>query len=478
MLGTVPTMLLCVQRLVGLGCAMLEVVAEKLHDTDAEGLRALQRMVDESHLPQHQHVTSERLRACDKAVALLRRTQPSILSHYVPVSVLGDGNCLFRSVSLFCYGSDVMHCSLRARAAAELLLHPDWYDQDRADSRHPLRGVGDVLLHSYEDECLHAACLGEGGEDECVSNAGDMEKTAAWEDECVAGAGDIEKAAAGEDESVTGTSDVEESVPLQFMAAEQLVDLLSGTEEVHVNAEVPRGVKKNVWFVVDNSGNIQRRKAGKKNVYWDDCGVWSTKDGRTLTTNYVRIGNLLSVVKLQDGKVCKRQMVQGKRKLVPLEMQPEMDDIVTVCSYYATLKADSSYRKRVSWIVSKPNWAVYEYQGTPPPVNGGHGLQRKTETEFVRTKPQVLENIRAGLGTTLLFLRFHATWCRTRHGPVLQRRRRTSGSLSSCETPGRASTTRPLRHRTAVLPCPPHQRLPASRDRSVDHGELALLHAG
>jgi len=90
-------------------------------------------------------------------------------------------------------------------------------------------------------------------------------------------------------------------------------------------------------------------------------------------------------------------MVQGKRKLVPLEMQPEMDDIVTVCSYYATLKADSSYRKRVSWIVSKPNWAVYEYQGTPPPVNGGHGLQRKTETEFVRTKPQVLENIRAGL---------------------------------------------------------------------------------
>jgi len=91
-----------------------------------------------------------------------------------------------------------------------------------------------------------------------------MEKTAAWEDECVAGAGDIEKAAAGEDESVTGTSDVEESVPLQFMAAEQLVDLLSGTEEVHVNAEVPRGVKKNVWFVVDNSGNIQRRKAGAR----------------------------------------------------------------------------------------------------------------------------------------------------------------------------------------------------------------------
>ena len=47
--------------------------------------------------------------------------------------------------------------------------------------------------------------------------------------------------------------------------------------------------------------------------------------------------------------------------------------------------------------MSCPNLAVYEYQGRLPPVNAGHGLQRKTETEFVRTKPEVLQKIRAGL---------------------------------------------------------------------------------
>jgi len=62
----------------------------------------------------------------------------------------------------------------------------------------------------------------------------------------------------------------------------------------------------------------------------------------------VHNGNLLSVVKLQDGKVVKQQMVTGQRQPVPLDIQPEKDDIVTVCSYYATLKADSHYRKHVS----------------------------------------------------------------------------------------------------------------------------------
>ena len=37
-----------------------------------------------------------------------------------------------------------MHCTLRAHAAAELLLHLDWHDQDQADSKHPLRGASEV----------------------------------------------------------------------------------------------------------------------------------------------------------------------------------------------------------------------------------------------------------------------------------------------------------------------------------------------
>ena len=73
---------------------------------------------------------------------------------------------------------------------------------------------------------------------------------------------------------------------------------------------------------------------------------------------------------------------------------PASDDILTICSYYATLKADKSYRKRVCWLVMHPNVAVYEYQRTPPSKNAAHGLARKTRVEFVRSKPAVLERIR------------------------------------------------------------------------------------
>jgi len=80
---------------------------------------------------------------------------------------------------------------------------------------------------------------------------------------------------AGTDDSVADTGDMVEDlvgfddnhvqgVPLQFKTAEQLVDLLTGTDKVQMYAEIPRGVKENVWFVVDNTGNAKRREAGRR----------------------------------------------------------------------------------------------------------------------------------------------------------------------------------------------------------------------
>lgn len=46
-----------------------------------------------------------------------------------PGRVLGDGNCLFRSLAVFVYGSDEScgHLSLRLRTACELILNPHHY---------------------------------------------------------------------------------------------------------------------------------------------------------------------------------------------------------------------------------------------------------------------------------------------------------------------------------------------------------------
>lgn len=55
----------------------------------------------------------------------------------VPLQVHGDGNCLFRSVSVLCCGKESLHGELRARTLCELVLHPDFYlSSDKCSSIH------------------------------------------------------------------------------------------------------------------------------------------------------------------------------------------------------------------------------------------------------------------------------------------------------------------------------------------------------
>jgi len=156
----------------------------------------------------------------------------------------------------------------------------------------------------------------------------------------------------------------------QFMSVLEMYAILHETKCEQVLSEVPRGVKENVWYVVDNSGNVERQADGKKNIFWDDCGAWSSKDGHVVKRTYVVSGKRLSVVQVVNGLYCKQQVVNKKRSWVPLEVQPCTDAVVVVSSFYTTLKDDSSYRKKVSWLSVQPNIAVYEYQGRPPLIKG------------------------------------------------------------------------------------------------------------
>jgi len=57
-----------------------------------------------------------------------------------------------------------------------------------------------------------------------------------------------------------------------------------------------------------------------------------------------------------------------------------------MCSYYATLKADNRYRKRVTWLVSNSDVTAYEYQGMPSSVNAGHGTATQGGERFREIK--------------------------------------------------------------------------------------------
>ena len=69
---------------------------------------------------------------------------------------------------------------------------------------------------------------------------------------------------------------------------------------------------------------------------------------------------------LHDDQYCREQKSNGCRVYVALDPQPCKRDVVTITRYTDRLAADSSYRRRVSYISSDPpsTTAVVEYFGT------------------------------------------------------------------------------------------------------------------
>jgi len=68
-----------------------------------------------------------------QSVALLRDHKPWLLDRYSP----GDGNCLFRAVSMALYGRETMHSHLRLLSAIEALMNSAFYDKHSASYYAP-----------------------------------------------------------------------------------------------------------------------------------------------------------------------------------------------------------------------------------------------------------------------------------------------------------------------------------------------------
>jgi hypothetical protein len=173
----------------------------------------------------------------------------------------------------------------------------------------------------------------------------------------------------------------------KFLQTDEVIDFLS-TETLHLKT-IPKCAKSNTYFVLDNSENLKRKSTGKTMEFWDNCGAWDSKSASTKTAHFVkRNGKLISVVKKGES-FCK----EVKNQYVPIEPQPNENDLVIMKRYYATLKRDKSYKKRITWFESLPDYpmellslAVAEYLGNfPIDEISQHGNARKTNQEYVRT---------------------------------------------------------------------------------------------
>ena len=59
---------------------------------------------------------------------ILRLYHPAMVKSNVPLSILGDGNCLYRAVSKSVTCSESYHKFIRLEAALEMIIFSDKYD--------------------------------------------------------------------------------------------------------------------------------------------------------------------------------------------------------------------------------------------------------------------------------------------------------------------------------------------------------------
>ena len=179
-----------------------------------------------------------------------------------------------------------------------------------------------------------------------------------------------------------------------FMEINALVSLLQKSE--HCLDKIPLGLKENVYYVVRNDNNMDRRKNGQKSKFSDDCGVWQGSSGGTPTTYFLILpsGELKGIVKRVNEGYCFKQKKKGQYYYVPLNPQPLDTEVIELHRYYAKLKKNATYQKRVSWLGlgGDSEIAVVEYIGAYPGL-GPHG-NSKHKDEYMRTPDNVMDEMR------------------------------------------------------------------------------------
>lgn len=162
---------------------------------------------------------------------------------------------------------------------------------------------------------------------------------------------------------------------------------------------VPRGIKDNVYFVIDNELNIERRAQGKHSVFWDDCGVWDCKTGTSPKHFYVKNQhNHYSRIYLKKGVYCLEKQVSKRVSYIPIEPQPDPSDVLIVHRNYASNKLSALYKRKVTWLGNSGlcKIALVEYkgqfEGRLPHGNAG------SSRPFIRTDETVFDEIREELG--------------------------------------------------------------------------------
>lgn len=100
---------------------------------------------------------------------------------------------------------------------------------------------------------------------------------------------------------------------------------------------MPRCKKENVYFLLDNTENVDRKSSGHGMEFWDNCGTWNSASLSNKTTYFVHFNGRLRSVLKKDSVYG----VELKKKFEPLDPQPVEDQVLILKRFYATCSSCS-----------------------------------------------------------------------------------------------------------------------------------------
>ncbi|KAK3103000.1 hypothetical protein FSP39_015680, partial [Pinctada imbricata] len=202
---------------------------------------------------------------------------------------------------------------------------------------------------------------------------------------------------------VTSLSDVDQPYkdPLtnrlnkKFLTAEKQLEILQSDNPKVTN--IPRGIKQNVFFILEDTANTERRSMGKKSEYPDDCGSW--KQGANVTKAEYFLKTQIGIQSIKRNKDGLYYRIH-KKKNVALNPQPHNDHVICMKRKYSVLARQNEYRKRITWFEGGPyeGTAFAEFIGTfPDDIPSVHGNSKINNKPYQRMTGQQKDIITKGL---------------------------------------------------------------------------------
>jgi len=381
----------------------------------------------------------------EPSVHLLQQHNRWVLQRFDPATVGADGNCLFRAVSLALYGYEKHHVHLRLLTAIEALLYPALYDDSSMDYYGPYRADDRLMLSTYgvfvqelaRDSSYYdmLTVLGLSSviqkpiqtrwplivntTESCPMMqlvAGRSVATmhpvhVLWSttvksdppkvnhfvplidvkyDECVADLCPSEEL--NDDDDDANVENINNQTPRaaghqlngHFFSNVDCVECLCSDSYQPLYDSVPTGIKENVMFKIKMLTGTDTSK------YWDDCGAWVGSHGKK---TYHLPGELSELRLGADGLYGRRQRVEGKTAVVA--MDPQLDNVIIMHRLYSKLGRHNAYQQRITYIEGYA-FFIAEYIGEFPESVEPHG-NAKTGSEYVRSHPQVITDIKTAL---------------------------------------------------------------------------------